>query len=135
VIVVGAGSVSVTYSFKCSEVAAATTTKAPPTTKAPAGPIFTQSGSGTATTSSFKVPSSWDLGWSYDCTQTFGGQGNFAVDIWDDYGQKSQTDFDNQGVNQLGANGSGTEHYHSGGNTKFLKILSECPWTVTVTKP
>jgi hypothetical protein len=95
----------------------------------------TQNGSGTATTSSFKVPSSWNLGWSYDCSQNLGGQGNFIVDIYDDYGQKSQPDFDNQGINQLGAKGQGVEHYHSGGNSKFLKIGSECPWTVTVTKP
>jgi hypothetical protein len=25
------------------------------------------------------------------------------------------------------------KHYHSGGNTEFLKIDSECSWTVTVT--
>jgi hypothetical protein len=36
-------------------------------------------------------------------------------------------------VNQLGQSGTGVEHYHSGGNTKFLKIDSECAWTVSVT--
>jgi hypothetical protein len=97
-------------------------------------PVFQQTGAGTATTGSFKVPSTWDMVWSYDCSRTFGGQGNFIVEIYDDYGQKSTVDFDNQGINQLGAKGTGIEHYHSGGNKKFLKVVSECPWSLLVTK-
>jgi hypothetical protein len=59
--------------------------------------------------------------------------GNLIVMIYDnDDGQ--QLDFDNQGVNQLGQNGAGTEHYHSGGNQKFLKVVSTCDWTIKVTK-
>ena len=131
-IVVGAGNLSVIYEFKCSEVATVATT--PPTTAAPAGPIFTQSGTGTATTGSFKVPSSWDLAWSFDCSQSVINTGLFNVQIYDDYGQNSQPDLDNQGINQTGAGTSGVEHYHSGGNTKFLKVIGSCPWTVTVTK-
>jgi hypothetical protein len=46
---------------------------AAPTTKAPAAPIFTQTGSAVATTGSFKLPSRWDFQWCYDCTGTFGG--------------------------------------------------------------
>jgi hypothetical protein len=131
-IIVSAGAVAATFNYQCAQIAAATTT---PTTTAPAGPIFTQSGSGTATTDSFKVPSRWDLQWSYDCSGFAGGSGNFIVTIYDDYGQNSQVDFDNQGINQLGAGGNGVEHYHSGGNTKFFKVVSECNWTLTVTKP
>jgi hypothetical protein len=124
--------------------APAATPTAPPTAApvtVPAGPIFTQTGSGTATTASFKVPNSWDMAWSYDCANFYGGSGNFIVSIYDLTGSAGGTassggslDFDNQGLNQLGANGSGVEHYHSGGNTKYLKIISECNWTVTVTK-
>lgn len=135
-IVVGAGNVSVIYEVKCSDVA--TTATAPTTTAAPtapSGPIFTQSGTGTATTSSFKVPSTWDLAWSFDCSQNVINTGLFSVSIYDDYGQDSTLDFDNQGVNQSGAGTNGVEHYHSGGNTKFLKIIATCPWTVTVAKP
>lgn len=95
--------------------------------------VFTQTGQGTATTSSFKVPSNWDMIWSYDCS-AFGTTGNFFVTIYDDYGQDSTLDFDNQGVNQLGAGGKGVDHYHSGGNKKFLKVISECSWAVLVTK-
>jgi hypothetical protein len=123
--------------------APAATPTAPPTAPpatVPAGPIFTQTGSGTATTASFKVPNSWDMAWTYDCAN-FGLSGNFIVQIYDLTGSAGGTaasggnlDFDNQGVNQLGANGSGVEHYHSGGNTKYLKISSECNWSLTITK-
>jgi Protein of unknown function (DUF2510) len=123
--------------------APAATPTAPPTAPpatVPAGPIFTQTGSGTATTASFKVPNSWDMAWTYDCAN-FGTSGNFVVSIYDLTGSAGGTeesggsvDFDNQGVNQLGANGSGVEHFHSGGNTKYLKVISECNWTLTVTK-
>src|SRR5713101_798130 len=103
-------------------------------TKKPPVVVFTQNGSGTAQTAVFKVPSSWNLAWTYDCSKSLGSTGNFIVSIYDFYGQKSQLDFDNQGVNQLGASGAGTEHYYSGGNKKYLKIVSECDWGVTVTK-
>jgi hypothetical protein len=131
-ITVSAGPVNVVYTFKCTDLAKAS---APPaTTKAPAGPIFTQSGTGTATTDKFKVPSDWNLAWHYDCSNFLGGSGNFIVTIYDYYGQNSQLDLDNQGVNQVGHGGDGVEHYHSGGNTKYFQINSECGWTVTVTK-
>jgi hypothetical protein len=34
-------------------------------------------------------------------------------------------------VNELGASGSDTEYYHSGG-TFYLEVNSECSWTVQV---
>jgi hypothetical protein len=112
-----------------TESTAATT----PTTTAPAAAIFEQTGSGTANTANFRVPDDWDLAWTYDCSKFPGGTGNLIVMIYDnDDGQ--QLDFDNQGVNQLGQNGAGTEHYHSGGNQKFLKVVSTCDWTIKVTK-
>jgi Protein of unknown function (DUF2510) len=129
-----------------STAAAPTTAKAPAATKpaaapatAPAGPIFTQSGSGTATTATFKVPNNWDFAWTYDCSNA-GGTGNFITENWDYNGAVSGNrnggamDLDNQGVNQLGPSGQGVEHYHSGGNTKYMKVNSECNWTLTVTK-
>jgi Protein of unknown function (DUF2510) len=136
---------------EANTTAAPTTTKAPAATKttpaatkttaarAPAGPIFTQSGSGTATTATFKVPNNWDFAWSYDCSN-WGSSGNFITENWDYNGAVSgngnggATDLDNQGVSQLGPGGQGVEHYHSGGNTKYMKVTSECNWTLTVTK-
>jgi hypothetical protein len=131
-ITVSAGPVTVVYTFKCADLAKAAAP--PPATKAPAGPIFTQSGTGTATTDKFKVPSDWNLAWHYDCSNFPLGTGNFIVMIYDYYGQNSALDLDNQGVNQVGHGGDGVEHYHSGGNTKYFQINSECGWTVTVTK-
>jgi len=122
-ITVTAGDVSVIYEFRCSDVAT------------PAGEtIFALRQTGTATTSSFKVPSNWDLAWSYDCSRFLDGRGNFFVLIYDDDGQQSRLDIDNQSVSQLGRAGRGVEHYHSGDTTKFLKIASPCAWKVTVTK-
>jgi hypothetical protein len=109
------------------------TTAKPVTTTLPAGPIFAQAGTGTASTAKFKVPNDWDLAWTYNCRAALGGTGNFIVEIYDVY-STPQLDLDNQGVNQVGAGGQGVEHYHSGGNTKYLQITSECPWTVKVTK-
>lgn len=87
------------------------------------------------------MPNNWDLAWSYDCTVALGGTGNFITtnyDLTGSAGGNAQSggnvDFDNQGVNQLGAKGSGVEHYHSGGNTKYITVTSECAWTITVTK-
>ena len=132
----GGGSKSSATTVSTAAPTASTNTPAP---TAQAGPIFTQAGSGTATTASFKVPNNWDFAWTYDCSN-FGGQGNFATTNYDltgaitGNGNGGAIDFDNQGVNQLGARGSGVEHYHSGGNTKYIKVISECAWTITVTK-
>ncbi len=70
------------------------------------------------------MPQSWDLAWSYDCS-SFGTQGNFQV-FYDYYSSGGQLDLENSPVNQLGASGSSVEHYHSGGNTKYLVTNSEC---------
>jgi len=132
----GGGSTTTTAPAGSSSTVATTAT-----TKAAAGPIFTQNGSGTATTATFKVPNSWDLAWSYDCSGFPGGTGNFITTNYDltgsaggDAASGGNIDFDNQGINQLGASGSGVEHYHSGGNTKYIKVVSLCGWTLTVTK-
>ena len=99
-------------------------------------PLFFQGGSGNATTASFHVPDDWDLSWHFDCGGRYSGQGSFVVTIYDaDSDDGSAQDTDNQGTQQLGKNaGSGTDHYHSGGNTKFLEITSLCAWDVVVTR-
>lgn len=97
-------------------------------------PIFTQTGTGTASTGKFRVPNDWDLAWHYDCTN-FGFQGNFQVTIYDaDAEGGPAIDFDNIPINQLGMSGASVEHYHSGGNLKYLQINGECNWDITITK-
>lgn len=86
-------------------------------------------GSGTKSTQKFTAAGDWDLAWTYDCSKFSDGTGNFAVFA---YGDNNQMAVSINGVNQLGANGSSTEHYHAGG-TFYFQILSECTWTVKVT--
>lgn len=95
-------------------------------TPTPAGPIFQQTGSGGTTTAPFQAPSTWTLNWTYDCA-AFGSQGNFQVYVF----QGSSLDFSDNGPNQLGASGTGSTHFYSGGNL-HLEINSECDWTVAV---
>lgn len=132
--------VAASTTVKAPPVTAAPTTKAPSTTKAPAttttkappAVVFQQAASGTATTDTFGVHDEWQLAWTYDCSAS-GSTGNFIVSIAQPPGKEGINVLANdQGVNQLGANGSGVEHYHYGG-TIYLKVISECKWTVKVT--
>lgn len=88
--------------------------------------VLNISGSGSKSTQTFTVGDSWQMQWSYDCS-VFGYQGNFQVSISTADGGFTP----NQGVNQLGASGSDTEYYHSGG-TYYLEVNSECSWHITV---
>jgi hypothetical protein len=82
---------------------------------------FVDSGSGIHSTEVFHVNGSWELQWSYDCSGFSSDGGNFAVMI--------DGDVQDVLVNQLGTGDSGTEYVHEGGNV-YLKINSECDWTV-----
>lgn len=105
-----------------------TTAAAPATTAAPAPKVLLLvTGSGTKTTQKFTAAADWDLNWTYDCTRTEGGQGNFQVYIYSGGGSLSDI-----AVNELGAKGSDVTHEHQGG-TYYLEMNSECPWTVKVT--
>jgi hypothetical protein len=86
--------------------------------------LLTQSGSGTASTPRFTVPSAaggWRLAWSYNCT-AFGSSGNFQIYITGGSGADI-------GVNQLGMKVSGVEHYYDTG-TFSLEVNSECSWAI-----
>ena len=108
------------------------TTKAPVATPAPTPAPAPQSevllqlkGSGTKSSQTFTAPSSWTLAYTYDCSN-FDNSGNFQV-----YIQSADGGFnDLSPVNELGASGSDTEYYHSGGQF-YLEVNSECDWTVT----
>ncbi|MCL2393479.1 MAG: hypothetical protein FWC87_02230 [Acidimicrobiaceae bacterium] len=84
------------------------------------------------TTPSFHVNNEWQLAYTYNC-QTFGGQGNFIVQISQPPGKVGiGVSANDDGPNELGTGGSATESYHYGG-TIFLDITSECDWTIKVT--
>jgi hypothetical protein len=82
---------------------------------------FDDSGSGIHSTESFDVNGEWELQWSYDCSNFEGNNGNFIVEV--------DGDVSDVLVNELGSGNSGTEYVHQGG-TVYLKINSECDWTV-----
>ena len=102
---------------------------APAPKPAPTAPqtLLEISGSGSKTTESFTTAGAWNLTYSYDCS-SFGDRGNFQVFIYNGDGSMS---FSNSGVNQLGASGSDTDYYHTGG-TFYLEVNSECSWHIQV---
>ena len=73
-------------------------------------------------TPSFNQSGPWTLSWSYNCAG-FGTTGNFIVNV--------NNSIADQGVNELGNGGSGTDYYYDSG-TFSLSVLSECDWSVTV---
>ncbi len=87
--------------------------------------VLSVRGSGTTTTQTFTVGDEWDLVWSYNCAGFSDGTGNFIVSIERKAGGYSSL----IGVNQLGAHGDSTEHYHDGG-TLYLEVNSECNWAI-----
>ena len=89
--------------------------------------LFSGSGSGIESTRPFTVPASakgWHVNWTYNCA-SFGMAGNFDFDVY----QGTQLDFNDNGPNQVGMKGSGTEHYYDTG-TFHLETNSECAWTL-----
>jgi len=91
--------------------------------------LLTVIGSGTKSTTKFKVSrSDWNLHWSYDCTSV-AGKRNFQVFV---YGSTGSLPGDL--VNQQGAKGSDVQNYHDGPGTFYLQINSECSWSVTATQ-
>jgi hypothetical protein len=89
--------------------------------------LLNVSGSGTKSTQSFTAGGDWTLNYSYDCSN-FDDRGNFQVYIYNSDGSMSD---ENTGVNELGAGGTDTEYYHSGGSY-YLEVNSECTWKITV---
>lgn len=83
--------------------------------------LLTKTGKGSHTSKTFTTPDSWDLRWSYDCSD-FGYSGNFIV-----FGEGDLSGV--VAVNQLGRRDRGVEHLHEGGKG-HLSINSTCSWTV-----
>ncbi len=114
-----------------TSLATTTTTPATTTTTQPKiVPLLHQTGSGIASLPAFTVSSNatgWGLAWSYDCSGSFGGNGNFIVDIVRPGGGYTS----DPGVNELGTSGHAIEYYYDHGLFQ-LQINSECNWSVTV---
>ncbi|MGA7419451.1 MAG: hypothetical protein WBW80_15755 [Acidimicrobiales bacterium] len=119
--------------------------KKPPPKKGPTV-IFQQTGTGTSTTATFTAPNAgWNLKWNYNCAASAipdgnggtipdSGTGDFFVEVAQAPGKGTMASLEDQPVNQgPGAGASGTEHYHYGGGGVYLKIDSECAWTVVAT--
>ncbi|MHB9857696.1 hypothetical protein [Streptomyces sp. YIM S03343] len=100
------------------KAATAATSKAKPTT------VLALTGSGTKTTSAFKVGGEWTLSYTFDCTKAMAavdGKGNFIV-----------FDKNDKLVNKMDTSGKGSTLLHTSGSRQ-LQIVSECDWTVKVT--
>jgi hypothetical protein len=105
-----------------------------PTSAGPAtGPktVLTAKGTGTKNTARFTTGNDWTIHWSYDCSKTFGGQGNFIVDVYDG----SEPSFTADGVNELGKKGADKSPVYDDAGPHYLSVDSECPWQLTVTEP
>lgn len=87
---------------------------------------FTSAGVGSSgTTASFNQSGPWTLSWTYSACS--GGQSNFVVTVNQPPGDLANDD----GVNQLGGGGSGTDYYYDAGRFS-LGVVSECSWSITV---
>ncbi len=102
---------------------------APPPTTAP-GPVtvFSASGSGSKNTQVFNTPSEWQLQYTFDCS-AFGPEGNFIVDA-----EPASGGYDPRAprVNDFGPGKSDVTYAHNDAGAKFLRINSECDWSVRV---
>lgn len=100
---------------------AATTTTLPPIT------LLVRTGSGTATTGTFRAPPVWQLEYVFNCSAAPGDEGNLVVNVGRAPGQPVVPDF--QPVEAFGPKGRGVVNYHVGGAV-YLVINSECSWAV-----
>jgi hypothetical protein len=125
----GKGSPPPTTAASVATTTTSSTSTTAPTTTVPPAPVvlYQQAGSGTSSTTNFTAPTNWNIEWSYNCA-TAGGQGNFIVSVTQ-AGTGIAASTEDTAINQLGASGSGVQHYHYGGKL-YLTINSECSWTI-----
>ena len=89
---------------------------------------FTSGQIGTSGSSpQFSVVGPWTMAWSYDCS-AFGSSGNFGVSVNEPSGDNA---FD-QGPNELGISGTGTDHYSDSGVFNLDINSTACSWSITV---
>ena len=104
---------------------------AAPTKPAASKTVLTAKGTGTKNTARFTTSGDWTIHWSYDCSKTFGGEGNFIVNVYDG----SEESFSADGVNELGKKGADTSPVYDDPGQHHLSVASECLWQLTVTEP
>jgi hypothetical protein len=95
--------------------------------------LWSASGSGDESGPKFTVPSGtpqWLEIWHYNCS-SFGYKGNFITNVTG-YGSAHYTT--DGSVNELGAGGSGVNHYFDTGAFS-IQVISECDWTETIEIP
>jgi hypothetical protein len=88
--------------------------------------IMDKAGSGINKTPSFTTSGSWEIDWSYDCTN-LGKSGSFQISV---YESSSNAQVDVAAI-ALGAKGSDVAQEDQGG-TYYLQVSSECNWHVIV---
>jgi hypothetical protein len=86
--------------------------------------IATFTGLGIQSTAKFTVTATWKLDYTFDCSN-LGGQGNFQV--YEDGGSDTSVT-----VNALGTRDTASTYAYHDAGTHYLKINSECSWTVKV---
>jgi hypothetical protein len=122
----GSSSSSSSAGGATSKAAAPASGAAAPVTSKAAAPavVLKLAGNGIKNSPQFTTGDNWTVNYSYDCSGVLGGQGNFQVYV--DYPGGDVA------VNELGAKGASSSS-ESGAGAHSLKVVSECPWTVTVT--
>ena len=101
--------------------------QAAPASTAPAAvarTVTTFSGSGTESTAPFTVTANWAVAYSFDCSD-FGYKGNFI--IMEDGSFTGAMD-----VNVLALKKSGSSYAYNDAGAHYLKVTTECSWTVKV---
>jgi hypothetical protein len=127
IIIVAAAPKSPPSPASSSSAPAQTQAAAPAHSTAPAAAVAktvaTFSGSGITNTAKFTVSSTWELKYSFDCSN-FGESGNFIVMEDGSFGALS--------VNVLSLKKAGSSYAYNDAGTHYLEVNSECAWTVKV---
>lgn len=92
-----------------------------------AGPFFTLSGSSSTNSAPFAAPAQWQLQYTYDCSGTGLGRGNFQVWLY------NGSDPAGVLVNELGESGSSSSYVYEGGPAMHVEVISSCDWSITAT--
>jgi hypothetical protein len=96
--------------------------------------ILELAGSGSRRSESIQLPGRWALKWSFDCRPpSIAGPGVFSVEVIRAHG-RPRRDPQIPRLLRFDTAGSGLERYGGGGYRAFLRIASQCPWTLRATR-
>ena len=92
----------------------------------PAGRVLLDhQGSGQWTSPRFQAPAEWRIAYAFDCANSFGQAGNFAVSV-----EGGSPGFSTAGVNELKLRGRGVTYVHDARGSVYLQVISECRWHI-----